>query len=55
MVQTQFVPLLFSDKQKQQKFLVAKNAAVVPVLPYSLDFGDCDIFLFVGIKWHLQR
>jgi hypothetical protein len=49
------MPLLLSDKQKQQKFLVAKNAAVVPDLPYSLDFGDCHIFLFVGIKWQLQR
>jgi hypothetical protein len=49
------MPLLFIDKQKQQKFLVVKNAAVVPDLPYSLDFGKCDIFLFAGIKWQLQR
>jgi hypothetical protein len=49
------VPLLLSEKQKQQRFLVVKNAAVVPDLPYSLDFGECDIFLFAGIKWHLQR
>ena len=50
----QFMPLLLSEKQKQQKFVVVKKAAVVPDLPYSLDFGECDIFLFAGIKWQLQ-
>jgi hypothetical protein len=35
------VPLLLSEKQKQQKFLIVTNAAVVPNLPYSLDFGEC--------------
>jgi len=53
MVHAQFMPLLFCDKRKQQKFLVVKNAAVVPDLPYSLDFGGCDTFLFAGIKWQL--
>ena len=55
MEHTLFVPLLLSDKQKQQSFFVVINAAVVPALPYSLDFGNCDSYLFAGIKWQLQR
>jgi len=55
MEHAQFMSLLFSNKQKQQKFLVVKNAAVVPEIPYSLDFGECDTFLFARIKWQLQR
>jgi hypothetical protein len=55
MEHAQFVPLLLSEKQKQQKFMVVKNTAVVPDFPYSLDFSECDIFFFAGMKWKLQR
>jgi len=42
--------LCFTDEQKQQQFLDAKNLAVVSRCLYSPGWTPCDFFLFPRMK-----